>query len=292
MAGNAPDSQAQGLEQTISTVFACRSVVKYNVALSAEQKDELIAEIDTTLQFLRESLITHASDQVQQPRLQFQQALAPVPLPDVAQSEAQRDERSILQELYRIYHAYIDTQQSNNIGTFVVRFDAVIGALNEIQHHIERSRGLQEPCGEDPLHRVRAFIADLYYMFMELVRTLSNALEGSDVHIDTEEHSSMQDMHVTRSTQEEQAASSLQRLTPLMSVFTEHQRLNETRDALSSRISDTTAFLIYLEENLAEDAPKRDEVVSHLYKVSILLGDLAYLVSGYEDAVSLVLDTR
>src|SRR5450755_1166599 len=279
MAGNAPDSQAQGLEQTISTVFACRSVVKYNVALSAEQKDELIAEIDTTLQFLRESLITHASDQVQQPRLQFQQALAPVPLPDVAQSEAQRDERSILQELYRIYHAYIDTQQSNNIGTFVVRFDAVIGALNEIQHHIERSRGLQEPCGEDPLHRVRAFIADLYYMFMELVRTLSNALEGSDVHIDTEEHSSMQDMHVTRSTQEEQAASS-------------HQRLNETRDALSSRISDTTAFLIYLEENLAEDAPKRDEVVSHLYKVSILLGDLAYLVSGYEDAVSLVLDTR
>lgn len=100
----------------------------------------------------------------------------------------------------------------------------------------------------------------------------------------------MQDMQITRSTQEEQAVSSLQRLTPLMSVFTEHQRLNETRDALSSRISDTTAFLIYLEENLAEDVPKRDEVVSHLYKVSILLGDLAYLVSGYEDAVGLVLD--
>jgi hypothetical protein len=288
MSGNAPDSQAQGLEQTMSTVFACRSVVKYNMSLSAEQKDELIAEIDSSLQFLRESLITHASDQA--PRPQFQQALAPVPLPDVAQPEAQRDERSTLQELYRIYHAYIDTQQSNNIGTFVVRFDAVIGALNEIQHHIERSRGLQEPCGEDLLHRVRAFIADLYYMFMELVRTLSNALEGSDVHIDTEEHSSMQDMHITRSTQEEQAVSSLQRLTPLMNVFTEHQLLNETRDALSSRISDTTAFLIYLEENLAGDVPKRDEVVSHLYKVSILLGDLAYLVSGYEDAVSLVLD--
>ncbi len=290
MSGNAPDSQAQGLEQAMSTVFACRSVVKYNMALSSEQKEELIAEIDTSLQFLRESLITHASDQVQPPRLQFQQALAPVPLPDAPQPEARRDERRTLQELYRIYHAYIDTQQSNNIGTFVVRFDAVIGALNEIQHCIEKSRDRQEPCGEDPLHRVRAFIADLYYMFMELVRTLSNALEGSDVHIDTEEHSSMQDIHDLRSTQEEQAILSLQRLTPLMNVFREHQQLNETRDALTSRISDTTAFLIYLEENLAGDLPKRDEVVSHLYKVSILLGDLAYLVTGYEDAVSLVLD--
>jgi hypothetical protein len=211
-------------------------------------------------------------------------------LPDVAQPEAHPDERRTLQELYRIYHAYIDTQQSNNIGTFVVRFDAVIGALNEIQHCMERSRGLQELCGEDPLHRVRAFIADLYYMFMELVRTLSNALEGSDAHIDTEEHSSMQDMQVAHSTQEEQAVLSLQRLTPLINVFTEHQRLNEARDALSSRISDTTAFLVYLEENLAEEVPKREEGVSHLYKVSILLGDLAYLVAGYEDAVSLVLD--
>jgi hypothetical protein len=64
MSGNASDSQAQGLEQTMSTVFACRSVVKYNMALSAEQKDELIAEIDTSLQFLRDSLITHASDQI------------------------------------------------------------------------------------------------------------------------------------------------------------------------------------------------------------------------------------
>jgi hypothetical protein len=95
MYGNAPDSQAQGLEHAMSTVFACRSVVKYNMALSAEQKDELIAEIDTSLQFLRESLITHASDQA--PRPQFQQTLAPAPLPDVA--DAQRDERRTLQEL-------------------------------------------------------------------------------------------------------------------------------------------------------------------------------------------------
>jgi hypothetical protein len=287
MSDSASDRQVQDLEHIMSTIFACRSVVKYNMALDAEQKEELLSEIDTSLQFLRESLITRASRQVQPPRQQFQQALAPVSLPDVPQ---QRGERSTLQELYRIYHAYIDTQRSNNIGTFVVRFDAVIGALNEIQHCVEGSGDLREPCGEDPLHRVRAFIADLYYMFMELVRTLSNALEGSDVHIDTEQHSSMQDVESTRSTQEEQAVSSLQCLTPLMKIFTEHQRLNETRDVLSNRISDATAFLIYLEENLAENIPKRSEVVSHLYKVSILLGDLSYLVSGYEDAASLVLD--
>ncbi len=289
MSSNAPDRQAQGLEHAISTIFACRSVIKYNTALSTEQKNELIAEIDITLQFLRASLIAQASEQVQPPRSQFQQALAPVMLPVSAQQDTQKDEARVLQELYRIYHAYIDTQQSNNIGTFVVRFDAVIGALNEIQHSIERSRDLHEPPGEDPLHRVRAFIADLYYMFMELVRTLSNALEGSDAHIDTEEHSSLQGMY---STQEKQAIFSLQRLAPLMNVFAEHQHLNETREALASRISDTTAFLIYLEENLAEGVPRRNEVVSHLYKVSKLLGDLAYLVSSYEDAVSLVLDTR
>src|SRR6266496_4388393 len=119
MSGNAPGRQAQGLEHAMSTVFACRSVVKYNTVLSAEQKDELIAEIDTSLQFLRESLIVHATEQAKPPQLQFQQSLMALSSPVVAQPDAQRDEQRTLQELYRIYHAYIDTQQSNNIGTFV-----------------------------------------------------------------------------------------------------------------------------------------------------------------------------
>src|SRR5690348_3556700 len=51
----------QQFEQAIATTFACRSIIKYNSTLSEGQKNELLADLDTTLQFLRDRLIAHAS---------------------------------------------------------------------------------------------------------------------------------------------------------------------------------------------------------------------------------------
>ena len=90
--------------------------------------------------------------------------------------------------------------------------------------------------------------------------------------------------------EEEQGAFSLHYLVPLANVFAEHRRFNATKETFTRRIDDTLAFLIYLEETLTEGFYKRSEIVSHLYKASILLGDLSYLVSSYENAVGLVLN--
>jgi hypothetical protein len=284
MEDEAIQNSMQSLEQTMSTVFACRSVVKYNSALSEEQKKELLNEIDISLHYLRESLIEHASVQTKPQRPQFQQAVIPSPTANLEKPNREQGKHAALQELYRIYYTYIDAKQCNNISTFVVHFDAVVLALNEVQHLLEKNQDVFTQSTEDPLRCIRAFIADLYYIFMELVRNLSNTLEENNIHIETDEHTSLQEAY---SSGGEQDTFSLQCLAPLSDVYAEHQRLN-----VSSRIKESMAFLIYLEESLAEALPKHTEIVSHLYEVSTVLGDLSYLIARYEDVVGLMLEAR
>lgn len=272
------------LEQIISTIFACRSVIKYNSALNGEQKDELIADIDICLRSLRTGFISDTSAQTILPQPQFQQIGKMMPIATVEKQD--NDTHIALQELYRIYHAYIDTKQSNNIGTFAVRFDAVIAALNEVERLLNEYQDVCVRSAEDPLQRVRTFIADLYYMFMELVRTLSNVLEGNDVHIDTEKLSSMHSMQ-----KRQEIADPLRYFAPLSDAFLEHQRLNEMKGALSRRISDSRAFLIFMRESFEEDFHKRNELLVHLSSVALLLEDLAYVLAGYEDAAGLLLES-
>lgn len=44
-----------------SSSSACRSVIKYNSTLDAEQKNEILTDLDFTLQFLRERLIANTA---------------------------------------------------------------------------------------------------------------------------------------------------------------------------------------------------------------------------------------
>jgi hypothetical protein len=274
----------QRLEKIISTVFACRSVIKYNSALNGEQKDELIADIDICLRSLRTGFGGDTTPQSILPQPQFQQVGKLMPVPTAKKRD--KDTDIALQELYRIYHAYIDTKQSNNISAFVVRFDAVVSALNEVQCLLDRHQDVCVRPTEDPLQHIRTFIADLYYMFMELVRTLSNVLEGNDVHIDTEKLSSTQQRHLTSTEVEDPQGY----FAPLSDAFLEHQRLNEMKGALSRRISDSRAFLIFMREILEEDFHKRNEILTHMNNVALLLEDLSYVLAGYEDAVGLLLE--
>ena len=277
-----PDS-TQRLEQIISTIFACRSVIKYNSVLSGEQKNELIADIDTSLRSLRTGFTRDASAQTIQPSPQFQQAGRMMSVPMVEKTHNDKQAHAALQELYRIYHAYIDTRQSNNISTFVVRFDTVISALNEVQCLLNNCQNAFVSPTEDLLHSIRTFIADLYYMFMELVRTLSKVLEGNDVHIDTEKLSSPDQRHLTSAEIVNQSVASLS------DTFLEHQRLNKMKGTLSRRVSDSKAFLIFMRESLDENSHKRNEILAHLSNVALLLEDLVCVISSYEHAVGLLL---
>jgi hypothetical protein len=256
---------AQSLEQIISTIFACRSVIKYNSVLSGEQKNELIADIDISLRSLRTGFMNDAS----------------TPMAEKTHNDTQT--HAALQELYRIYHAYIDTKQSNNISTFVVRFDTVVSALNEVQALLDSRQNTFVCSTEELLHNIRTFIADLYYMFMELVRTLSKVLEGNDVHVDTEKLSSPAQRHFTSAEIVNQSVASLSE------TFIEHQRLNKMKGTLSRRVSDSRAFLIFMRESLDENFHKRNEILAHLNSVALLLEDLACVLSSYEEAVGLLL---
>ncbi|MBA2396908.1 MAG: hypothetical protein H0V70_29655 [Ktedonobacteraceae bacterium] len=266
-------------EQMISTIFACRSIIKYNSALNGEQKNELIADIDICLRSLRSGFTNDVLAQTIQPPSQFQQAgrLMSTPLIEKAPDDAQA--YTALQELYRIYHAYIDSKQSNNISTFVVRFDAVASALNEVQYLLNNYQDAFVSPTEDILHGIRTFIADLYYMFMELVRTLSNVLEGNDVHIDTDKLTSPQPGLADQSAY----------IASLSKVFLEHQRLTKMKGMLPGRVSDSKAFLLFMRESLHENFHRRTEIIMHLNNVILLLEDLASLLSGYEDAAGMLL---
>jgi hypothetical protein len=274
---------AQRLEQIISTIFACRGVIKYNSVLSGEQKNELIADIDISLRSLRTGFTNDASAQTMQPPGQFQQAGRMMPIPMIEKTHNDIQAHAALQELYRIYHAYIDTKQSNNISTFVVRFDTVVAALNEVQGVLNNGRNAFVSPTEDLLHGIRTFIADIYYMFMELVRTLSKVLEGNDVHIDTEKLSSPAQRRFPSAEIVNQSVASLSE------TFLEHQRLNKMKGTLSRRVSDARAFLIFMHESLDENFHKRNEILAHLNSVALLLEDLACVISSYEEGVGLLL---
>ncbi len=140
----------QRLEQTISTIFACRSVIKYNSVLNGEQKDELIADIDICLRSLRTGFTNDTSAQTILPHPQFQQVGKMTPIPTTEKTD--KDISWSIAGAIQIYHAYIDTKQSNNIGTLVVRFDAAISALNEVQLCLNKYYDVHVISSKDPLH--------------------------------------------------------------------------------------------------------------------------------------------
>lgn len=274
-----PLDSIQRQEQMISTFFACRSIIKYNSALNGEQKNELIADIDICLRSLRVGFTNNVSAQTMQTPSQFQQAGRVMSTPMIERTHDDAKAHTALQELYRIYHAYIDSKQSNNISTFVVRFDAVVSALNEVQYLLNNYQDAFVSPAEDILQGIRTFIADLYYMFMELVRTLSSALEGNDVHIDTEKLTSPQP----------ESANLSAYIASLSNVFLEHQHITKMKGTFPRRVSDSKAFLLFMRESLHENFHKRTEIITHLNSVILLLEDLALLLSGYEDATRMVL---
>jgi len=292
-------SHAQQFEQALATLFTCRSILKYNPALSEEQRNELIADIDTTLRFLRDRLIANASIEAKTVLPQLQQAgiISIDHLEDkdededVAKGKDEGKDIQTLRELHRIYYTYLSTKQVKGADEFAVHFNAarfneIMSTINEVQKIMEKSRDVypSHVYVEDLLHSVRGFIVDLYYTFMKFAQAITNVLQASDIPIDTEEVTSISDQLP------EEGKQDTRDITPLVKVYEAHQRLNERKGAVLDRVSDATLFLVVLEEHLGSDFDKRDEVIAHLVKVAKLLHDLSYLLSDYEGAVVALLD--
>ncbi|MBV9231006.1 MAG: hypothetical protein JOZ18_16980 [Chloroflexi bacterium] len=276
--------QSQQFEQATATIFTCRSVIKYNSMLSEEQKKELIADIDTTLQFLRTRFVVVVPTEEEKVSSSLPHVEAHPVVPSTDEHGDNRNGQHALQALYKMYHTYLGMQQSNNISTFIARFNDVMSAMNEVQSIVER----RSDCyvSVTPLiERVSSFIADLYCVFIEFIRALSNALEANDVHLNTEEVVAMQGYYADC-----QETGTWQRaLSPLRSVYDAYLLLTARKGPLSGRVGDTMAFLEFLEESLAGDFSKREEIISQLDKATVLLRELSQLLADYEAAMSTLL---
>jgi len=285
MSYEAQSHHMQQFELLMTTMFTCRSVVKYNLTLGEEQKKELLADVDTSLEVLRSYLLTDPSKPASLPPQPANSSSAP-DITTPSGNVSNDNEQQMLQALYKMYHAYMSMNQGKNLSTFVSRFNDAMATIQEIQRTVEHGYQANDfythdSSVEEPLHRVKAFIADIYYIFMEFMRVLSETLQQNNVQLDTEKLSSL---HGERALRAE--LPSQNNLVSLFGVYEAHQRLSQKRGVVASRIADATAFLEFLKEGLGAGVNQRDEILSQLNNVIRLLHELSRLVTDYEKAAA------
>jgi hypothetical protein len=302
MSQDASMPHTQPLEQVIATIFACRSVVKYNLTLSEEQKHVLLDDIDSAVDVLRSQMIpssslppevdgntiaTHASGKIEL-----------VPFTPDTPKEASIDDGGwqTLQALYRMYHTYLNSQQGISISTFVRRFNDVMTIINEVQQFITSHAGSYEDFarqisgeGGDPLEHLRVFVADIYYIFMEFIRVLSETLQQNNVCLDTEKLSSMQGEEPNTAKLIHPYAEGTLDMLSLHEIYENHRRLAILKNYMTDRITESTVFLEFVKERVGVPAHKREEVTTQINKVNALLADLAGLLAEYEKTTSFLL---
>jgi hypothetical protein len=292
MMGFMPEETQQDwqFEHAMTTMFTCRSVIKFNTMLSNEQRQELIRDIDQSLQFLRSGFISASSLQMQK---QFPQHSASVQAPSPSAILAEKgsgSEREALQSLYRMYHIYRDQHQGSD--SFVTRFTNAMSAISTIQTALEQCRvpGIADA---HPLDYVCAFIADLYYVFVEFIRALSEILEASDASAPVEtEKLSPKPIHIAESEtlyNVQQTLRDTHHLALLYRIYEAHQSLITRYGPMNQRVQEAKAFLVFLEEALCGGTDKREEFMLQFSCVSRLLGDLAVLVEDYERITAILL---
>jgi hypothetical protein len=291
--------RALQLEQVIVTVFACRSVIKYNLSVDEKQQEKMLQDIDASLEVLRACVLANVPPV--QPHLtdlpsSQTDSTANVRTPD----DTLRSEMSVhekLQLLYRMYYAFIDVNRKTNLQSFVTRFNEVISVLEEVQRLFEQRSPLARDgysssvlLDSSPapmvvanlLQKVKVFICDLYYIFMDFIRTLSSVLQQNDVHLSTDKLSA-----VPGRRSEKIRRIQLERLHEhtLQDVQEVYRQLQRRRVQVEPQISEVSAFLEFLKEILREPGAKvyqLSELLAQTDAVSRLLAELLHIVADYE----------
>jgi hypothetical protein len=308
-----PANHAQQFERAIATAFVCRSVIKYNSTLSEEQKNEILTDLDVTLQFLKDRLIVNAAieSNLVIPPLQLAELLAANAEDDeeeelakargtgevgggemsgagsMAHQEMQKLSEPLMHNLYKLYYAYLNNQPGKGIHALETRYKIVMSILDDVEVTIRLQRDTSAgENGEQLIYRVRGFITALYSMFHEFAAVLARLLEGKDMMTETDELTPLQKF-VAEGTHSRQHM--LRDITPLMRVYGAHMQLQQRKGSLADRVIDATALLIFVEERLGVELSKRQEIVERLRSVAELLHDLSSLLFDYEQAFSDVL---
>lgn len=278
----------QLFQRVIDTTITCRSIVKYNSNLSAEQKAEVLREIEGTLGLLEQHLEGDSS--VAASIVQKMDG----PLADVINEgdeelfPEQENWRVSLYHLYRLYRSYLSNKPGRGMMALEARYRAVMRTLDRVQEFAGGARELAAPPGEVDLERmlgrVRGFVTALYCMFREFALVLSNIIDGKPIDIDTE----VLDLLPRPSLAPLQH---LRDITPLIEVFGKHLRLLEHRGALADCAREAGAFLVFLEESLGSSFARRKEIVAQIKVLAGLLNELIDLLADYEQAVGTIIQS-
>jgi hypothetical protein len=197
-----------------------------------------------------------------------------------------------------MYHAFLDVNEQTNIQSFVTRFNEVVSVLEEVQRLFEQrspiardtyaSSVLLESSPvpmvvENLLQKAKVFICDLYYIFMDFIRTLSSVLQQNDVHLNTDKLSTLPGGQRSEKIRRIQ----LERLPghTVQGAQEAYQQLQRRRLQVEPQISEVTAFLEFLKEILhASDARvyQLSEILAQTDAVSRLLAELLSIVADYE----------
>lgn len=262
----------QLVQRVIDTTITCRTIVKYSSTLSEAQKEEVLREIEATLGLLEKQQEEGAA-------LGDGSGLGQAGRPDDEELFAAQDTADPpLQHLYRLYHSYFNTKPGRGIAALEARYKAVMLALEQVQELAGEEGRAGEPELEQQLGRARGFVTALYSIFREFALVLSHILEGKAIDVDTEALDLLP----------EPAPASRQHIrdiTPLVEVYARHRLVQERRGALVNCAREASAFLVFLEENLAQSFARRAEVAAQLRMQAGLLNELVELLSDYEQAV-------
>ena len=172
------------IEQAMTTIFTCRSIIKFNSDLNEAQKQELLAEIDTTLQFVQSRLIAHVLDEYKAPDpttdKENTQTHAKISFEETIKSQQKEQDQRALQALYTLYHVYLGNAQpqgESGLSTFMTRFNDIMFIIKGIHESKDYLSSPYPTAIDDSLLRIKGYIAELYYIFMEFIRAISTILE-------------------------------------------------------------------------------------------------------------------
>lgn len=309
MVGDEPLHHAQQYEQAIATIIACRTIIKYDTPLSKEQRDEIVVELDTALQFLQKRLVANSAfdtyaDIPPLPPL-HPEMLAEL-LVDERDDDGEAEEVSdaggatekqhaeqpgtseiVLHNLYKLYHTYVSMEPGKGIRTLETRYKIAMEALDEVLSltTIQFSQATGKRI-ERRLIQAQGFISALYSMFQEFAAVLAGILENKNIVLETEELTSLQ-----KYDERDKRQIVLRDVSPLLRVYGEYLQFQQRRGHVTQLVSDSVAFFIFLEEKLGTKDARKQELIERLRNVSELLHEIASLLVEYEQAFSTTLAT-
>lgn len=284
-----PLSHTQHFQQAIDTTITCRSIIKYNSTLSEQQKAEILASIDITLDFLGACQTINVTGDLRVETTSTKQlnSMSIDFIPELADGEAlseegEQDQDLSLKNLYRIYHNYLNSTHIADLETHYRMVMSVLEQLEEVakQQHDTTSGDLT---AEHMLHRVRGFITSVYCMFREFAAVFSHIVEGKTIDMDTEALAMLDQYSLAEGSKSQQM---LRDITPLLHVYAEHLQVQAYKGLLTRCAGDAIAFLVFLEEGLEPTFNRRSDIIAQLKAIAVLLTDLTSLLAGYEQAMS------